>query len=69
MNTQNIKTMTLEQLSEAHEKLRREFQSSKDKAVKDTNQRLDEMQSAIDGLRLELSDLRDMLKDYLTNGN
>lgn len=58
--------LSLEQLNRDFEKMRREWQSSKDRSVKDTNARLDNMQSTIDGLRLELSELRELLKEYLT---
>lgn len=47
IQTKELNTL---QLSQAFEKLRRDFQSSKDKSVKETNARLDAMQEQINNL-------------------
>ena len=51
-------TLTLEELSQRVEGLRRAQQSDKDKAVKS-------VQEQIEALRAELNELRELFKDYL----
>ncbi len=66
MDLVNIKTeRTLEELNHEFEILRREWQSSKDRSVKQTNARLDAMEDILKELQQTISEMQTLLTEYL----